>query len=75
MQEAGATASLELAFTIADGIEYIRTAQNVSSILHPTIYLSIFSILFSFYLLYSSIFYLSPRLLFYLLATSSNIYY
>ena len=28
MQEAGATASQELAFTIADGIEYVRTAVN-----------------------------------------------
>jgi methylmalonyl-CoA mutase len=28
MQEAGADSKLELAFTIADGIEYIRTAQN-----------------------------------------------
>src|SRR5262249_20811753 len=26
MQEAGATAELELAFTIADGLEYVRTA-------------------------------------------------
>lgn len=26
-QEAGATAQLELAFTIADGLEYIRCAQ------------------------------------------------
>ena len=28
MQEAGADAKLELAFTIADGIEYIRCAQK-----------------------------------------------
>ena len=28
MQEAGADSKLELAFTIADGIEYIRAAQN-----------------------------------------------
>lgn len=28
MQEAGADAKLELAFTIADGIEYIRAAQK-----------------------------------------------
>ena len=28
MQEAGADSKLELAFTIADGIEYIRTAQK-----------------------------------------------
>lgn len=28
MQEAGADAILEMAFTIADGIEYIRTAVN-----------------------------------------------
>lgn len=28
MQEAGADAKLELAFTLADGLEYIRTAQN-----------------------------------------------
>jgi methylmalonyl-CoA mutase len=29
MQEAGADSKLELAFTIADGIEYVRTAQDV----------------------------------------------
>merc|ERR1719424_1117983 len=28
MQEAGATNALELAFTLADGLEYIRTAEN-----------------------------------------------
>src|SRR5690606_17320996 len=28
MQEAGATADLELAFTIADGLEYVRTATD-----------------------------------------------
>jgi methylmalonyl-CoA mutase len=28
MQEAGADAKLELAFTIADGIEYVRAAQE-----------------------------------------------
>ena len=28
MQEAGADAKLELAFTIADGIEYVRAAQK-----------------------------------------------
>lgn len=28
MQEAGADSKLELAFTIADGLEYIRTAQK-----------------------------------------------
>ena len=28
MQEAGADAVLEMAFTIADGLEYIRTAVN-----------------------------------------------
>lgn len=28
MQEAGADSKLELAFTIADGLEYIRTAQS-----------------------------------------------
>jgi len=28
MQEAGADARLELAFTIADGIEYIRAAEK-----------------------------------------------
>ena len=28
MQEAGASASLELAFTIADGLEYIRCARE-----------------------------------------------
>jgi methylmalonyl-CoA mutase len=27
MQEAGATATLELAYTIADGLEYCRTGQ------------------------------------------------
>ena len=27
MQEAGADSKLELAFTLADGIEYVRTAQ------------------------------------------------
>jgi len=31
MQEAGATASVELAFTIADGLEYISTAEKVPS--------------------------------------------
>lgn len=30
MQEAGATPALELAFTIADGLEYIRCGQLVS---------------------------------------------
>jgi methylmalonyl-CoA mutase len=29
LQEAGADSKLELAFTIADGLEYIRTAQAV----------------------------------------------
>jgi methylmalonyl-CoA mutase len=28
MQEAGADAKLELAFTIADGLEYVRCAKN-----------------------------------------------
>ena len=28
MQEAGATADLELAYTLADGLEYLRTGQN-----------------------------------------------
>ena len=28
MQEAGADSKLELAFTLADGVEYIRTAQQ-----------------------------------------------
>ena len=28
MQEAGASADLELAFTIADGVEYVRTAKK-----------------------------------------------
>ena len=28
MQEAGADAAIELGFTIADGLEYIRTAVN-----------------------------------------------
>ena len=28
MQEAGADAKLELAFTLADGLEYVRCAQN-----------------------------------------------
>jgi len=32
MQEAGADAALELAFTIADGIEYIRTAKEVAGL-------------------------------------------
>lgn len=32
MQEAGADAALELAFTIADGIEYIRTAVDVANL-------------------------------------------
>jgi methylmalonyl-CoA mutase len=31
MQEAGADAKLELAFTIADGIEYIRAAQQAGA--------------------------------------------
>ena len=29
MQEAGADAVLELAFTIADGLQYIRTGTNI----------------------------------------------
>ena len=28
MQEAGATADIELAYTLADGLEYIRTGLN-----------------------------------------------
>jgi len=32
MQEAGADAALEMAFTIADGIEYIKTAVNVAGL-------------------------------------------
>jgi methylmalonyl-CoA mutase len=32
MQEAGADAALEMAFTIADGLEYIRTAVNEASL-------------------------------------------
>lgn len=32
MQEAGADAALEMAFTIADGIEYIRTAVDVAGL-------------------------------------------
>lgn len=32
MQEAGADAALELAFTIADGLEYIRTAVDVAGL-------------------------------------------
>ena len=28
MQEAGATADIELAYTLADGLEYIRTGIN-----------------------------------------------
>lgn len=32
MQEAGADAALEMAFTIADGIEYIRTAVEVAGL-------------------------------------------
>lgn len=32
MQEAGADAALELAFTIADGLEYIRTARDVAGL-------------------------------------------
>jgi methylmalonyl-CoA mutase len=31
MQEAGADAALEMAFTIADGLEYIRTAVEVAN--------------------------------------------
>lgn len=31
MQEAGADAKLELAFTIADGIEYIRAAHQAGA--------------------------------------------
>ena len=29
LQEAGADTSLELAFTLADGLEYVRTGENV----------------------------------------------
>ena len=32
MQEAGADAALEMAFTIADGLEYIRTAVEVADL-------------------------------------------
>ena len=32
MQEAGADAKLELAFTLADGIEYVRAAVNTGQI-------------------------------------------
>lgn len=32
MQEAGADAALEMAFTIADGLEYIRTAVDVAGL-------------------------------------------
>ena len=38
MQEAGATADIELAYTLADGLEYIRTgiaAGLILMILHP----------------------------------------
>lgn len=31
MQEAGADAVLELAFTIADGLQYCRTGNNYNS--------------------------------------------
>ena len=36
MQEAGATASVELAFTIADGLEYISTAEKVPTVEKPS---------------------------------------
>ena len=32
MQDAGANAALELAFTIADGLEYVRTAVEVTNL-------------------------------------------
>ena len=32
MQEAGADTALELAFNIADGLEYVRTAVEVSNL-------------------------------------------
>ena len=32
MQEAGANATLELAFAIADGMEYLRTAVEVANL-------------------------------------------
>ena len=32
MQEAGADAAIEMAFTIADGLEYIRTAVDVAKL-------------------------------------------
>ena len=32
MQEAGADAALEMAFTIADGLEYLRTAVEVANL-------------------------------------------
>jgi len=34
MQEAGADAVLEMAFTIADGIEYCRTGKNHNNIVN-----------------------------------------
>ena len=35
MQEAGATADIELAYTLADGLEYIRTGLAAEWILIP----------------------------------------
>lgn len=32
MQEAGADAALEMAFTIADGLEYLKTAKDVAGL-------------------------------------------
>ena len=32
MQEAGADAKLELAFTLADGLEYVRAAVNTGAV-------------------------------------------
>ena len=43
MQEAGADAVLELAFTIADGIEYCRTGLDIQSHDHVVISITVVS--------------------------------
>ena len=36
MQEAGATADLELAYTLADGVEYVRAGMSVGLDMTPS---------------------------------------
>jgi hypothetical protein len=48
LQEAGADSKLELAFTLADGIEYVRAAQAAGLYIHMymSIHMSIFILLY-----------------------------